>query len=109
MARELEVVSTLPVPALGHTCFTHEGGAGGRSKENQDTYFVAHPSKDVALYAVFDGHGKKYGRLAAHAAAAASKSFLVAHYRWLLDCPQEARARPRRPLRALPPPCHAQP
>ena len=28
------------------------------NQENQDTYFVAHPSKDVAVYAVFDGHGR---------------------------------------------------
>ena len=92
VARELEEVESSPTPnaALSHTCFTHEGGHGGKQKENQDTYFVAHPSKDVALYAVFDGHGRKYGKLAAHAASAAAKSFLCAHHRWLLDSPHEA-------------------
>ena len=89
-AREVAAADEATPPALGHTCFTHEGGAGGKGKENQDTYFVAHPSKDVALYAVFDGHGKQYGRLAAHAAAAASKAFLSAHHRWVLDCPRDA-------------------
>lgn len=42
----------------GACCFSHEGGEGGRGKENQDTWFTARPSPDVSLYAVFDGHGK---------------------------------------------------
>ena len=93
IARELEELedsSDTPNAALSHTCFTHEGGAGGKQKENQDTFFVAHPSKDVAIYAVFDGHGRKYGKLAATAASTAAKAFLCAHHRWLLDCPHEA-------------------
>ena len=58
--------------------YTHEGGAGGKGKENQDTYFVAHPSDDLSIYAVLDGHGKKNGRVASLAAAACLRSFLVA-------------------------------
>jgi serine/threonine protein phosphatase PrpC len=72
------------------SCFTHEGGGGGKNKENQDTFFQVQPSADVALYAVFDGHGKKFGKLAGLAACSAVRSFLCAHHRWLLHCPQEA-------------------
>lgn len=79
-----------PPPPLPHLTYTHEGGAGGRSKENQDTSFVAQPSPDVSIYAVFDGHGKSQGRLAAKTAAATSRAFLCAHHRWVLDSPEEA-------------------
>ena len=71
-------------------CYTHEGGEGGHGKENQDMYFVAHPSPQVAIYAVFDGHGRMFGRLAAQVSAAVVKSFLCVHWRFLLDNPGEA-------------------
>ena len=43
--------------------FTHEGGAGGLDKENQDVAFTAQLSADVLVCAVFDGHGKRRGRV----------------------------------------------
>ena len=78
-----------PRPALPSVSFTHEGGAGGRGKENQDTFFVEQPSPDVTIFAVLDGHGKKYGRLAAQTAAGRMRAFLCAHHRWLLAEPDE--------------------
>lgn len=74
-------------PSSAH--FTHEGGTGGLGKENQDTFFEAQPCVDVAIYGVLDGHGKKYGRLAAHTAAGSLKRFLCAHHKWLLAEPEE--------------------
>ena len=88
-AADVAVDRALPAP-LPHVCYTHEGGEGGHDKENQDTYFVAHPSPQVAIYAVFDGHGRMFGRLAAQVSAAVVKSFLCAHWRFLLDNPGEA-------------------
>jgi serine/threonine protein phosphatase PrpC len=88
-AADVAVDRALPAP-LPHMCYTHEGGEGGHDKENQDTYFVAHPSPQVAIYAVFDGHGRMFGRLAAQVSAAVVKSFLCAHWRFLLDNPGEA-------------------
>ena len=57
-------------------CFTHEGGAGDADKENQDAYFELSVSKDVHVFAVFDGHGKANGRLAATAASSAMRARL---------------------------------
>lgn len=45
--------------------FTHEGGHGSRSKENQDSYFVVQATPTVFMCGVLDGHGKKHGLLAA--------------------------------------------
>ena len=56
--------------------FTHEGGAGGLDKENQDTCCAMRLSADVDCYAVFDGHGKQCGQLAALAARDALRAFL---------------------------------
>ena len=59
-----------PNPAhFPHASGTHEGGEGGVGKENQDTYFVIHPSTELAVYAVLDGHGKRFGRLASQLAS----------------------------------------
>jgi len=69
--------------------FTHEGGGGGTGKENQDCFFVAQPSSEVAIFGVLDGHGKKYGQLAALAAAESLRDHLCAQSDALLS---DARA-----------------
>ena len=91
-----------------HATYIHEGGRGGIGKENrattprptqrhhpiaappsttqaspppptwQDTFFVTHPSGYVAVYAVFDGHGKRHGRVAGLAAAESMRAFVNA-------------------------------
>jgi serine/threonine protein phosphatase PrpC len=70
------VAPTLEVAATAMTSFTHEGGAGGLAKENQDAAFTAQLSPEVMVAAVFDGHGRKHGQLAARTAAAAVEAFL---------------------------------
>jgi len=84
-------LSVPPSPTAELPCvrFTHEGGLGGQGKENQDASFVGRPSADVTVFAVLDGHGKQYGRLAAQTAARCMKTFLCGHHRWLLAEPEE--------------------
>ena len=77
-------------PPLAHAAGTHEGGKGGLGKENQDTFFVIHPSADLAVYAVFDGHGKRFGSLASRVAAKRVAWLLGGWHKWVLQCPEEA-------------------
>lgn len=85
------VAARLPAAAPPpHAAGGHEGGVGNRGKENQDAWFVAHPSRDLAVYAVFDGHGKRFGKLAAHVAAATVRVMLCHHHRWVVDHPEAA-------------------
>jgi len=79
-----------PGPRPVHAAGSHEGGEGGRGKENQDTYFVAHPSAELAVYAVLDGHGKRFGQLAARVAASTIRAMLCHHHRWVVDQPEAA-------------------
>jgi serine/threonine protein phosphatase PrpC len=79
-----------PPPHPTHAAHTHEGGAGGVDKENQDTFFVATPSADLAVYAVLDGHGRRYGRLASRVAAARMRLVLCGLHRWAVDHPEAA-------------------
>ena len=67
-------------PLVAHAFFTHEGGAGGLGKENQDVVFVAQPSAEIGIFGVLDGHGKEHGRLAAQVGAAALRSRLTAEH-----------------------------
>ena len=69
----------------GALCFSHEGGEGGVGKENQDTFFTLKPAANVAIYGVFDGHGKAHGKLAAAAAATACADYLAKHSDALLS------------------------
>jgi serine/threonine protein phosphatase PrpC len=78
-----------PVP---YACGGHEGGAGGQGKENQDTYFTAQPLPEVAIFAVFDGHGKQNGQLAAQTAARVVEEYLCTHAAQLLSQPNETLA-----------------
>lgn len=73
--------------------FTHEGGAGGLGKENQDTFFTAQPSDAVMVCGVFDGHGKRHGQLAARTAAAATEDFLRRHSAALVEEPEQTLCR----------------
>ena len=79
-----------PGPRPVHAAGSHEGGEGGRGKENQDTDFVAHPSAELAVYAVLDGHGKRFGQLAARVAASTIRTILCHHHRWVIDQPEAA-------------------
>ena len=67
-------------PLVAHAFFTHEGGAGGLGKENQDVVFVATPSAEIGIFGVLDGHGKEHGRLAAQVGAAVLRSHLTAEH-----------------------------
>ena len=67
-------------PLVAHAFFSHEGGAGGLGKENQDVVFVAQPSAEIGIFGVLDGHGKEHGRLAAQVGAAALRSHLTAEH-----------------------------
>ena len=60
--------------------FTHKGGTGNGPKENQDAHFLAQIDDKNAVFGVLDGHGQDHGRIAAHAAAAACKEFLLANF-----------------------------
>ena len=79
-----------PPPRMPHAAHTHEGGTGGLGKENQDTYFVIHPSPELSVYAVFDGHGKRFGRLAAQVASKRVAKLLGGWHKWVLDAPEAA-------------------
>ena len=81
-----------PTPPLhpSYAAHTHEGGLGGKGKENQDNYFVIHPSAELSIYAVLDGHGKRYGRLSSQVAAARMRVVLSGLHKWVLDAPEEA-------------------
>ena len=67
-------------PLVAHAFFSHEGGAGGLGKENQDVVFVAMPSAEIGIFGVLDGHGKEHGRLAAQVGAAVLRSHLTAEH-----------------------------
>ena len=67
-------------PLVAHAFFTHEGGAGGLGKENQDVVFVALPSAEIGIFGVLDGHGKEHGRLAAQVAAAPLRQHLTTEH-----------------------------
>ena len=72
-------------PLVAHAFFSHEGGAGGLGKENQDVVFVAQPSAEIGIFGVLDGHGKEHGRLAAQVGAAAPYEIpcaIVVTWRW---------------------------
>ena len=73
-----------------YAAHTHEGGAGGCGKENQDTYFVVEPSPELSVYGVLDGHGRRYGRLASQVAAARMRSLFTGLHKWVVDAPEEA-------------------
>ena len=79
-----------PPPHPAHAGHTHEGGEGGVGKENQDAYFVITPSPELAVYAVLDGHGRRYGRLASRVAAERMRLLLSGLHRWVVDQPEEA-------------------
>ena len=101
-----------PPPHMAHAAHTHEGGKGGVGKENQDTFFVLHPSAELAVYAVFDGHGKRFGRLASQVASARMAAFFRAFHRWTVDCPEAAlkvTAAESRPSSLPTPPCASLP
>ena len=83
----------LEPPTKAVVSFTHEGGAGGLDKENQDAAFTAQLSADVLVCAAFDGHGKKRGRVAAQAAAAAAEQFLRLHLAELIREPEQTLRR----------------
>lgn len=87
----IPVVLEPPVAAV--VSFTHEGGAGGLGKENQDVGFTAQLSADVLVCGVFDGHGKKHGKTAAEAAAAAAQRFLLDHLAALIREPEQTLRR----------------
>lgn len=76
-ARVATVTGTDP-PSAAWAWFAHEGGAGGLGKEQQDAWLALKVSEGAHLYAVLDGHGKQYGRLAALAARDALRAFVVA-------------------------------
>jgi len=59
---------------------------------NQDAYFTASPSADVSIFAVFDGHGKQNGKLAATTAARAVEAHLCANPSRLIEQPRETLA-----------------
>ena len=69
--------------------FTHKGGSGHGPKENQDAYFLAKIDEKNAVFGVLDGHGQDHGRVAAQAAAAACKAFLVEHFGRLRHEPEK--------------------
>ena len=71
------------------------GRRGGQGKENQDTYLTMRLANDVAVYAVFDGHGKSHGKLASRIAANACKAYLALHEAELTAAPVR-RSRRRR-------------
>jgi len=71
------------------SCFTHEGGVGGKGKENQDAHFIAQPSDELLVAGVFDGHGKRYGQVAAQTAASTVKAFLCERHAALQESPTE--------------------
>ena len=83
----------LEPPTAAVVSFTHEGGAGGLGKENQDVSFTAQLSADVLVCAVFDGHGKRHGRVAARAAAAATEQYLRLHLAELIREPEQTLRR----------------
>jgi serine/threonine protein phosphatase PrpC len=67
--------------------FTHRGGSGNGPKENQDAHFLERLDEKNAIFGVCDGHGHDHGRIAARAAAAASKAFLREHFARLRNEP----------------------
>ena len=80
---------SLEVSPVAVASFTHEGGAGGLGKENQDTLFTAQLSEVAMVCGVFDGHGKRHGRLAARIAAEATEDFLRRHAAALVQEPEQ--------------------
>eukprot|EP00316_Scyphosphaera_apsteinii_P000643 CAMPEP_0119312380 /NCGR_PEP_ID=MMETSP1333-20130426/26209_1 /TAXON_ID=418940 /ORGANISM="Scyphosphaera apsteinii, Strain RCC1455" /LENGTH=555 /DNA_ID=CAMNT_0007316991 /DNA_START=1 /DNA_END=1668 /DNA_ORIENTATION=+ len=76
-------------PSGNAISFTHPGGAGRSTKENQDACFMASPAEGVDVFAVFDGHGKRHGRLAARIAAEAVKAYLSTHHKALVFAPAQ--------------------
>jgi len=91
--RRLEITPEAPrLPPIPYACGGHEGGAGGQGKENQDTFFTAQPLPEVAIFGVFDGHGKQNGQLAAQTAARVVEEYLCAHATQLLTRPEETLA-----------------
>ena len=76
-----------PAPAQ-YFEFTHKGGTGNGPKENQDAYFLAKIDEQNAVFGVLDGHGQDNGAIAAQAAAAACKEYLVAHFEELRAAPE---------------------
>jgi len=74
-------------PAVG---FTHEGGEGGMGKENQDAWFIERPSRDLSIFAVFDGHGKRFGKLAGEVASRTLSRYLRHLHRWATHEPEAA-------------------
>ena len=72
-------LSRLPVrepPTETWAAFSHEGGAGGVGKENQDTWLTMQLDNGLSVFAVLDGHGKMFGQLAALAARDALREYL---------------------------------
>ena len=63
-------------PSAVWAWFTHEGGAGFLDKENQDTCLALQLAPGLVVFAVFDGHGKQSGQLAALAARDALSTYL---------------------------------
>jgi len=69
--------------------FTHRGGTGNGPKENQDAYFLHQFDAQNSVFGVLDGHGSDHGKIAAWAAANASKRFLVDNFERLRTDPEE--------------------
>ncbi len=75
-AKDEAILMAAEPPSTHWAWFTHEGGEGGQDKENQDTCIALQLTAELAVYAVFDGHGKQFGQLAALAARDALAAYL---------------------------------
>mmetsp|Transcript_3480 Transcript_3480/g.7852 ORF Transcript_3480/g.7852 Transcript_3480/m.7852 type:complete len:609 (-) Transcript_3480:633-2459(-) len=76
-------------PEVSYIEYTH---CGPETKENQDALFTLRFDEKNFVFAVLDGHGGEFGRVASQAASRAMQKYLAEHFWRIKDQPEEVMA-----------------